>query len=283
MDPQVWGWHPMAGLCPPLAGLAAGKGWQGGWLGTGLCRGPRFWPNPLAEVGARAVGPGRIRNQLRGIPTVPWHVRVPLCMPVGRVAAPWMPTARAELAPRWAQHAPSKAVCPGTCRPPCLPSYPTPAPAHPLPIPCPSALVSSSQMPAEPCPIEGLCPAALGHICPLHASPWCGAVHPGSPPCTPQAGLGAGGALGDVGCASSKPRRVTPRGTLPETSAQPWLGSLSPAEAPESRHREGVSAISSDTHGREMSFPVPRCHPRELQGPLAQQGRERHPQGSAKV
>lgn len=116
MGPQAQGWHPTAGFCPLLAGLAAGKGWQGSQLGTGLCRLSWFWPKPLAEVGARAVCHGQIRNQLHGIPAVPWHLRVLPCMPGGWVAAPWMPVARAELASRWAQRAPSKAVCPVVCR-----------------------------------------------------------------------------------------------------------------------------------------------------------------------
>lgn len=57
----------------------------------------------------------------------------------------------------------------------------SPTPLQPLCIPCPSALMSPSQVPAELRPIEGLCPAALGHFCPLHASPWCRAVHPSLP------------------------------------------------------------------------------------------------------
>lgn len=101
----------MAGLCPPLAGLAAGKGWRGSRLGMGLSWGPWFWP--VAEVGARAACPGWIRNQLHGIPTTPWHLGVLPCM--GQAAAPQVPAARAELSPRQAQRAPLKAPCPVTC------------------------------------------------------------------------------------------------------------------------------------------------------------------------
>lgn len=50
-----------------------------------------------------------------------------------------------------------------------------------------------------------------------------------------------------MGCASARPHRVTLRATLPETKLQPWLGSVSPGETPESGDREGVSAISSNT------------------------------------
>lgn len=137
--------------------------------------------------------------------------------------------------------------CPGTSHPLGCRHAHTHSPCPPVPLQPP--LISPrvpSLMPAELCPIKWLCPPAL--------DPWHGDVHPAHPACTLQAGLGVGRALGDTGCASAKPHRLTLRATLPETKLQPWLGFVSPTETPKSGDREGVSAISSDTQFARNAF-----------------------------